>query len=98
MTIEITGRKIEVTPALRSFTEKKLKKLDRLVDGINEAHVILTVEKHRHTAEILVKSRLARLSGSETTNDLYASIATSSRRSSGRPRSSRTSTAGARSV
>jgi len=74
MTIEITGRKIEVTPALRSFTEKKLKKLDRLVDGINEAHVILTVEKHRHTAEILVKSRLARLSGSETTNDLYASI------------------------
>jgi putative sigma-54 modulation protein len=74
MTIEITGRKIEVTPALRSFTEKKLKKLDRLLDGITEAHVILTVEKHRHTAEILVKSRLARLSGSETTNDLYASI------------------------
>ena len=74
MTIEITGRKIEVTPALRSFTEKKLKKLDRLLDGITEAHVILTVEKHRHTAEILVKSRLARLSGSETTSDLYASI------------------------
>jgi len=74
MTIEITGRKIEVTPALRSFTEKKFKKLDRLLDGITEAHVILTVEKHRHRAEILVKSRLARLSGSETTDDLYASI------------------------
>ena len=74
MTIEITGRKIEVTPALKSFTEKKLKKLDRVLEGITEAHVILGVEKHRHKAEIIVHSRLAQLSGSATTDDLYASI------------------------
>ena len=74
MTIEITGRKIEITPALRSFTEKKIKKLSKVLDGITEAHVILTVEKHRHSAEVIVHSRRARLSGSETTQDLYASI------------------------
>ena len=74
MTIEFTGRKIEITPALKTFAEEKLQKLSRVLDGIIEAHVILTVEKHRHTAEIIVHSRHSTLSGSETTDDLYASI------------------------
>ena len=74
MTIELTGRKIDITPALREYSEEKIKKLGRVLDGIMEVHVILTVEKHRHTAEIIVHSRHATLSGSETTEDLYASI------------------------
>lgn len=74
MSIEFTGRKVEITPALRRFTEDKLRKLERLLDGIIEAHVILRVEKHRQNAEMIVHSRHATLSGSETTDDLYASI------------------------
>ena len=74
MTIEFTGRKIEITSALKAFTEEKFQKLSRVLDGLMEAHVILTVEKHRHTAEIIVHSRHSTLSGSETTEDLYASI------------------------
>jgi putative sigma-54 modulation protein len=74
MNIEFTGRKIEITPALRRFTEGKLKKLERLLDGIVEAHVVLRVEKHRQDAEMIVHSRHATLSGSESTDDLYASI------------------------
>ena len=38
------------------------------------AQVILRVEKHRQNAEVIVHSRHAKLSGSETTDDLYASI------------------------
>ena len=74
MTIEFTGRKIVVTPALKTFSEGKLKKLSRVLDGIIEAHVILAVEKHRHTAEIIVHCSHATLTGSETTEDLYKSI------------------------
>ena len=74
MDIEFTGRKIEITPALRRYTEEKLRKLERLLDGIIEAHVIFRVEKHRQSAEIVVRSPHATLSGTETTNDLYASI------------------------
>jgi putative sigma-54 modulation protein len=36
--------------------------------------VVLGIEKHRHTAEIQVKSRNAVLSGTQETGDLYASI------------------------
>jgi putative sigma-54 modulation protein len=74
MKIDITGRHIEVTPALRSFTEEKLGKLVRLLDDPLECHVVLFVEKHRHVAEIQVKSRTAVFSGQEETGDLYSSI------------------------
>jgi putative sigma-54 modulation protein len=74
MRIEITGRQIEVTPALREFASEKLRKLERLLDGPLDIHVVLAVEKHRHMAEIQVKSRTAVLSGTEETEDLYASI------------------------
>lgn len=74
MRIDITGRQVEVTPALRKYAEDKLKKLERLLDGPLEAHIVLAIEKHRHLAEIQVRSRTALLSGVRETADLYASI------------------------
>lgn len=74
MHIDITGRQVAITPALRKFAEEKLAKLERLLDGPLEVHVVLAVEKHRHLAEIQVKSRTALLSGMRETGDLYASI------------------------
>lgn len=74
MKIDITGRHIEVTPALRDHAEEKLAKLERLLGGPIEAHVVLSITKHRHIAEIQVKSKTAVLSGTEETGDLYASI------------------------
>ena len=63
-----------ITPALRKFTEERLKKLDKLLGGTTEAHVVLAVEKRRYLAEIQVKSRTALLAGEFETGDLYASI------------------------
>jgi putative sigma-54 modulation protein len=74
MHLDITARNIEITPALREHTEEKLSKLERLLDGPLEVHVVLAIEKHRHVAEIQVKSRTAVLSGAQETGDLYASI------------------------
>ena len=74
MRMDIAGRQVEVTNALRRFTADKLKKLEKLLDGPLEAHVVLAVEKHRHLAEIRVKGRNALLSGQEETEDLYSSI------------------------
>ena len=74
MRVHITGRQVEVTPALRKFAEGKLKKVEKLLGGPAEAHVVLAIEKHRHLAEIQVKSRHALLAGAHETEDLYASI------------------------
>jgi ribosome hibernation promoting factor len=74
MQVHITGRQVAITPALRKYAEEKLKKVEKLLGGSIEAHVVLVVEKRRHLAEIQVKSRTALLSGAEETEDLYASI------------------------
>ena len=74
MRMNIVGRHVEVTPALRRFAQEKLGKLDKLIEGPLEAHVVLAVEKHRHLAEIQVKSKVGVFSGSKETADLYASI------------------------
>jgi putative sigma-54 modulation protein len=74
MNLFITGRQIEVTPALKEFAETKLRKLEKLLGDPIEIHVVLAIEKHRHMAEIQVKSRTALLSGTQETGDLYASI------------------------
>ena len=74
MQLDITGRHVEITPALREFAEEKLRKLERLLDEPLEIHVVLSIAKHRHTAEIQVKSRSGVFAGAEETGDLYASI------------------------
>lgn len=75
MRIEITGRQVEIAPALRKFAAEKLRKLERLLDGPVQVHVVLAMEKHRHRAEILVKSRTASLSGVAETDDLRLALA-----------------------
>lgn len=74
MKLDITGRHIDVTPALREFAEDKLRKLEKLLDGPLDIHVVLAIEKHRHMAEIQVKSRNGVFTGAHETGDLYASI------------------------
>jgi len=58
MRLELTGRNVEITPALRKQVEKKLAKLDRLLqDGIVSTQVVLTLEKYRHLADFTVHTR-----------------------------------------
>ncbi len=74
MNIEFTGRGTEVTDALKQFTNDKLKKISRFLDNILDVSVTFSVEKHRHTAEIIVKAGSDKIVAKETTNDMYMSI------------------------
>ena len=74
MKVAFTGRNLVVTPALREFALERLEKLERVLDGITEAHVILVREKYRHIAEVVVKGKRLLLSGTQETEDMYASI------------------------
>src|SRR5438105_12792453 len=52
MNVEYTGRQHKVTPANRKEVETGLAKIQKLLGDKFETKVILTVEKHRHKAEI----------------------------------------------
>lgn len=74
MNVEITGRHVVITPAIRSYVMKRLRKFDKFFGNDASFHVIIDVEKQRHTAEILLKSRLLDLTGKGQTDDMYTSI------------------------
>ena len=58
MRLELRGHHVDVTPGLRRFVEEKLSKLERLLnDRAVSAHAILTVEKRRHVADIMLHAR-----------------------------------------
>ena len=74
MPIDYTGRQIEVSPNLRSYTEDRLKKLTRLLGDHYDLHVILTAEKHRRIAELTLKFRRHKIVSLDETSDIRMSI------------------------
>src|SRR3954463_1244068 len=53
MRLELRGHHVDITPRLRQFVEEKLSKVERLLnDRAVSAQAILTIEKHRHVADI----------------------------------------------
>lgn len=58
MRLELTGRHVEISPALRTLVNQKLSKLTRVLnDSIVSAQVVLTRQKYRHVTEMSVHMR-----------------------------------------
>jgi putative sigma-54 modulation protein len=58
MRLELTGRHVAITPALRRLLDAKLSKLDRLLnDSAVSAQAVLTLEKRQHRADITLHAR-----------------------------------------
>ena len=74
MSLDITGKHINVTPAIRRFTSEKLEKLNKYLDDINRIEVVLSVEKRNHIAEISLHARMGNFAGRGETDDLYSAI------------------------
>ena len=74
MQITITTRNIEITEALRHYAEEKIARLQKFVDQITSAHIILSVEKHRQIAEVTLHVRELTIRGEESSTSLYSAI------------------------
>lgn len=74
MQINITGHRVEVTPALRAFTEEKFDRLERHFDHITAINVVFDVEKLRQIAEATVLISKGELHASSESEDMYAAI------------------------
>ena len=58
MRLDITGRHVDISAPLRQLIDRRLAKLSRLLnDNAISASVILTKEKYRHAAEIVIHAR-----------------------------------------
>ncbi len=74
MNVEYTGRQFEITPRIREEVETGLSKLAKILGDNFKTKVILTVEKHRHRAEITINPRNHALVGLAEAGDMVAAI------------------------
>jgi len=76
MLLNIRGSKLEVTEAIRSYVESKLKKLDKYFENPDEntANVVIRTRGIEQIVEITIPIKKAVLRAEESHKDLYASI------------------------
>ncbi|MBI4042812.1 MAG: ribosome-associated translation inhibitor RaiA [Deltaproteobacteria bacterium] len=75
MQVNLTFRKIEPTDGIKQHLRTRLDKVEKLVDRLVDAHIILSVEKGgRHVCEVTVHGPKVTFFAKDRSNDLYASI------------------------
>lgn len=74
MQVAVTFRHVEPTDALRKYAEDKVQRVGRYLHRPMEAHVILSVMKKSHRAEINLLANGTSLFSEEETTDLYSAI------------------------
>ena len=74
MRVNLSGHHVDVTPALRSYVERKLGRIVRRFDRVIELQCTLTVDKLRHRAESTVFARGPTVHAAAEADDMYAAI------------------------
>lgn len=72
--INVSGHHVELTPALRSYVEKKLARVLRHCDRVIDVQCTLTVEKMRQQAESTVHLSGASIHAAAVHEDMYAAV------------------------
>lgn len=75
MQISVTFRHIDPTSALQDYATEKISKIaQKYLRKPGSAHIVLSVTKLRHTAEINLHASHFDVSAHETTDDLYSAL------------------------
>lgn len=74
MQINISGRHVDVTPALRAYVEEKMQRLERHFDHLLDVHVVFSVEKQRQHVEATVHYPGGSAFADQEHEDMYAAI------------------------
>lgn len=75
MEITVTFRHFDSNDSLKEYVEDKVSKLEKYINYVNEAHVVLSLEKRRHIAEVVVNANKTKITAKEVSEEnMYAAI------------------------
>lgn len=74
MDITVSFRHTEPIESLKTYAEEKVSKIKKYLDSPLEAHIVLSVEKFRHQADVTLSINGTRIKGVEETGDMYSAI------------------------
>jgi len=65
---------MEATDSLKSFANDKVGRINKLFHKPTEAHVVLSLERHMHKADVTLNANGLLMRGEDKSEDMYASI------------------------
>ena len=74
MKLKVRGRNIEITDGIKGRLDKIIDKTFQRLDDSTDMRVSLHVEKHRHMAEVTVKTKGFTAHAADATEDLYVAM------------------------
>ncbi|TCT11220.1 ribosome hibernation-promoting factor, HPF/YfiA family [Paralcaligenes ureilyticus] len=74
MNLSISGRHLEVTPAIREYVLNKMARVSRHFDNVIVTQVMLSVERLKHTAEVTMRVRGKDIHCEANDDNLYSAI------------------------
>ena len=79
MKIVVKSKNLDITPALRTYAEKKISKFEKFITAASGDHeslavMMLRTEREVHIAELTIEYRGFVLRGEGRTDDMYNSI------------------------
>lgn len=74
MQFTVTFRHMEPSETLKEYSYDKLLRLEKYLDAVIDAEMVMSVEKFRHKAEVLIVSDGLKIKAEEETDDMYSSI------------------------
>ena len=70
----LTFSHMETSDAVKSYAEDKVGRIKKYLHEPIDAHVILLVEKIRHTADVTIVTNGITINAEEETQDMYSAI------------------------
>lgn len=74
MQLNITFRQFGASDALKQHAQEQVERVTRYLDRAGDAHVVLSLERHLHHADITIHAGAWVLRGRDRSEDMYASI------------------------
>lgn len=74
MSINVRGKQLDVTPAIKDYVGKHIGRITRYFDNHGDVNVVLSAHKGQHSVEVTVNMHGFILRGEEQSGDLYVSI------------------------
>ena len=74
MDVTVTFRHTDPIESLKSYAEEKISKIKKYIDVPLDAHIVLSVEKFRHIADVTLSLNGTRIKAVEETDDMYSAI------------------------
>lgn len=72
--MKITGRHMDVTPALKRYIRARFERLERYDASLDRLEIVLSVTKLQHTAEVVCSIKGKRFQAKTSTREMYATI------------------------